>query len=337
MNSRERVLAKFKGRQVDRLPVMPFAMQLASDLIGNRYYDYATDYRVLADAQVNIAQKLGFDFVTCVSDPAREAGDCGARVIFSDNSPPAIDNHNPLLADKARLLTLKMPDPLGNGRMRDRVNAVALLKQRIGNEKVIEGWVEGPMAEAADLRGLEAVMMDFFDESDFLNDLFHFVIEMELRFARAQVEAGVDIVGIGDAAASLIGPQLYNEFIWLRERELIDGIHNMGAAVRLHICGNTKDIFEDMGRLGCELIDVDYLTPMLHARQKAPHQLMMTNLDPVSVLQDGTPETIYEKLEQCVGEAGQNLAIGAGCEIPRTAPVENILVLQRFSKENGAN
>ena len=39
-----------------------------------------------------------------------------------------------LLADKTRLATLQIPDPLGGGRMHDRVNAAELLKQRIGQE-----------------------------------------------------------------------------------------------------------------------------------------------------------------------------------------------------------
>ena len=29
---------------------------------------------------------------------------------------------------------------------------------------------------------------------------------MGLEFARAQVDAGVDLIGVGDAAASLVGP-----------------------------------------------------------------------------------------------------------------------------------
>jgi hypothetical protein len=41
---------------------------------------------------------------------------------------------------------------------------------------------------------------------------------------------------------------------------MVDAIHAMGAPVRLHICGDTRAILEGVGLLGCELVDLDYLT-----------------------------------------------------------------------------
>ena len=44
-------------------------------------------------------------------DPAREAADCGARIQVFDNQPPAIDEDNALLADKALLARLPPSKP----------------------------------------------------------------------------------------------------------------------------------------------------------------------------------------------------------------------------------
>ena len=49
-----------------------------------------------------------------------------------------------LLADKTKLARLKIPDPLGGGRMHNGVKAVALFKEKLRGEKLIEGWIEGP-------------------------------------------------------------------------------------------------------------------------------------------------------------------------------------------------
>src|SRR3954471_6788007 len=124
---------------------------------------------------------------------------------------------------------MKPADPLGGGRMHDRVRAVALLRERAGGDLLVEGWVEGPCAEAADLRGINTLMLDFYDDPAFVRDLFAFVLEMELRFAREQVKAGADVIGVGDAAASLVGPQIYNELVWPFEKQLVEGIHSLGA------------------------------------------------------------------------------------------------------------
>ena len=80
--SRERVLANLEGRPVDRLPLMPITMMFAAVQTGARYRDYCTDYRVLVEAQIRTAEAFGFDYVNTMSDPAREAADCGAAVEY---------------------------------------------------------------------------------------------------------------------------------------------------------------------------------------------------------------------------------------------------------------
>ena len=328
MNSRERVLAHLEGRPVDRLPLMPITMMFACNLIGARYRDYCTNFRVLVEGQIRTAEHFGFDYVNTMSDPAREAADCGAAVEYFDEQPVALVEEQALLADRSKLASLKMPDPLGGGRMHNGIKALALFKERLGTEKVVEGWVEGPLAEAADLRGINTVMMDFFDDPGFVRDLFAFVVEMELRFAREQVKAGADLIGVGDAAASLVSPQLYEEFVWPYEKKLVDGIHALGSRVRLHICGNTRGLLAGMGRLGCEIVDLDSLAPLSEARQKmGAGQVLLGNLNPVTVLRNGEASGVTAAVAECHRQAGPRFVVGAGCEVPRDTPPANLRAL----------
>ncbi len=335
MTGRERLLALLEGREVDCLPLMPITMMFAGDRSGVAYGKYAADYRVLVDCQIRVAEEFDFDYVSCISDPAREAADCGAAVKYFDNQPPAIDEQRALLADKSTLATLAVPDPLGGGRMHDRVEAAALFKQRIGDEKLIEGWIEGPCAESADLRGINTLMTDFFDDPAFVRDLFDFVLEMGQRFAKAQIDAGIDVLGIGDAAASLVGPQIYEEFVLPYEKQLVDAVHAMGAKVRLHICGNIGRILPGVGSLGCDLVDVDYMVPISQAReQMGPEQVLTGNLDPVATLRNGTPESIAAAVAECHAQAGQKYVAAAGCEVPRDTPEANVRALRDYARSH---
>ncbi len=305
-------------------------MMFAADVIGVPYGRYATDYRAMVEAQIRTAEAYDLDYVSGISDPGREAADCGATVRFFDNQPPAIDEIDALLADKTVLARLQMPDPLGGGRMHDRVQAGALFREKVGGQRWIEGWIEGPCAEAADLRGINRLMTDFFDDPPFVRDLFEFVLELGLRFGRAQVEAGVDMIGVGDAAASLVGPQIYEEFVRPFEKRLIDGLHAMGTKVRLHICGNAKRILAGMGSLACEIVDIDYKVPLAMAREAmGPNQVLAGNIDPVKTLRNGTPETVAAAIAQCYAEAGPRYIIAAGCEVPRDTPADNVRAMFR--------
>jgi MtaA/CmuA family methyltransferase len=332
VNSRERVLAMMDGRPVDRLPLMPITMMFAADRIAVKYRDYALDYRVLAEAQIRTAGEFDFDHVSCIAE-SREAPDCGAVVEYFEDQPPSIVEKQALLADKTVLGRLKPPDPLGGGRMHDRVRGIALLRERVGRDKVVEGWIEGPCGAGADLRGINTLMLDFYDDPVFVRDLFAFVVEVALRFARAQVEAGADIIGVGDPAASLVGPKIYEEYVWPYEKILVDGLHGTGARVRLHVCGNTRRILEGMGRLGCDIVDLDSLASLFEAREKmGPQQVLLGNIDPVRVLREGTAESVYAAIAECHRQAGRRYIVGAGCEIPRDTPIPNVRALADYAR-----
>jgi MtaA/CmuA family methyltransferase len=325
----------YEGRPVDHLPAMPITMQFAADRLPARYIDYCIDPRTMAEGQIRVAEDFGLDYVNVMSDPACEAFDCGAAVSFFPGQPPAMDETNALLADRAALRGFRIPDPEAPGRMKARLQTLSLYRERVGDSLWVEGWVEGPCAEAADLRGINALMTDFYDDPPFICDLFGTIIDMELLFARAQVQAGADALGIGDAAASLVGPALYEEFVFPHEKRLVDGIHALGARVRLHICGNTRRLFPTMARLGCDHIDLDSPAPLDEARAAMGERVALCgNIDPVRVLRDGSPESVYAAIAECRRQAGDRYIVGAGCEAPRDTPPENFAAMVQFAKDH---
>jgi MtaA/CmuA family methyltransferase len=332
MNSRERVFALLAGRPVDRPPLMPITMMFAADQIGAKYGIYALDHRILVEAQIRTAERFDFDHVSGITE-TREAPDCGARIQYFDDQPYAIDEQHARLADKTALAALPLPALLGGGHMHDRVQALALLKERVGHERIIEGWVEGPCGAAADLRGINTLMLDFYDDPGFVRALFDFAVELALRFGQAQLGAGADLIGVGDPAASLVGPRIYQEFVWPYQKRLVDGLHALGARVRLHICGNTRPILGAMGWLGCEIVDIDSLVSLEEARRKmGPKQVLLGNIDPVRVLRDGSPDSVRAAIAECHRQAGPAYLLGAGCEVPRGTPPENLRAMTEYAR-----
>jgi len=335
MTGQERILALLDGKPVDSLPFMPMTMMFASDRIGARYRDYATNYKVLVEGQTHTAAEFDFDYVNIMSDPACEASDCGAAVKYFPNQPAALDEGNSLLADKRKLLGLKVPDPYTSPRMGNRLRALELYRQRVYKEKLIEGWIEGPVAEGADLRGINTLMMDFYDDPGFVADLFEFVLDLELTFAKAQVARGAELIGVGDAAASLVGPQIYKGFVWPYEKRMMDSLHAMGARTRLHICGNTRPILGLLGKLGCDIIDLDSLAPLEEGREAmGPHQVLLGNVDPVRVVRNDTPDDVYAAMAECHRQAGDRWIVSAGCEVVRDTPHENLRAMMRYAREH---
>jgi len=334
MNSRERFFALLDGHPVDHLVSMPITMMFAAHHIGEKYGKYALDYKLMAEAQIRTAETYGFDHVSAISE-TREAPDCGAKIIFFEDQPYSPDENNSLLADKSTLLQLKGPSPYEGKYMSNRLKGIGLLKERCGKEKIIEGWLEGPIAAAADLRGLQTLMMDFYDDPSFVKELFEFTTELAIAFGKSQIEAGVDVLGVGDAAASLIGPDLYNELVWPMEKKLITALQNAGAKIRLHICGDSRSILDSISKLNCEIIDIDSMVPMDEARAKiGPQACLLGGVDPVRELQNCSPHEVLNALTKYHLEAGSRYIVGAGCEVPPGTPPENLKIMADFAIRN---
>jgi MtaA/CmuA family methyltransferase len=198
----------------------------------------------------------------------------------------------------------------------------------------VEGWIEGPIAEACDLRGINTIMTDFFDSPAFVHELIEFVFTNAMAFARAQIEAGADYIGVGDAAASLMGPELYREFAWEYEKKYVDELHRMGVPVRLHICGNITAILPMLAEVKADIVDLDSMVSVAAARAAlGPGRCLSGNINPVAVLRNGDPALVMTRLEACFREAGGRCyAVAAGCEVPRDTPESNLQAMAGFAR-----
>jgi MtaA/CmuA family methyltransferase len=194
--------------------------------------------------------------------------------------------------------------------------------------------VEGALAEAADLRGVGVVLVDLFDNREWLSELLEHVVEVEIAFARAQIQAGADIIGLGDAVASQISPRMYREFALPYEKRIFAAVHEMGALARLHICGNTSHILEDMLQSGADIIDLDWMVDFQQAAALFNGRAAVCgNFDPVAVMLQGEPDEVYRSVQHCLRADPRYVISAAGCEIPDGTPHANIMAQKRALAE----
>ncbi|MGD0009946.1 MAG: uroporphyrinogen decarboxylase family protein [Terriglobia bacterium] len=222
----DRVRGLIAGKPIDHLPVQPMIMMFAAKHLGIPYIEYTKDGRKMAQAQVKVVRDFGIDCLMTCSDPAREVFDIAGEgsINWYADQGPAICEERAALLDKSRLKTFPIPNPLGGGRMHDRIRGIEVMLQEFGGEVSIVGWVEGPLALGQELRGLTRIMTDFIDDPAFVGDLLDFAAEVAMVYAEAQVQAGADTVGMSDAAASMIGPRYYREFLFPRQLRVVESI-----------------------------------------------------------------------------------------------------------------
>ncbi len=331
MNSYERFTYRLRGEPVDRVPNFDIFMTFAAHHIGQPLSRYYLDHRVLVEANLAVLEAFDLDIVQAISDPYREATDFGLQVEFPEDGLPI--SKIPLINEPTDLQKLVSPDPHTGRRMSDRLEAIHSFKKQVGGKVPIMGWVEGALAEAADLRGVTTVLTDLYDQPEWLAELLERCVEVEIAFARAQVEVGAEIIGLGDAVCSQISPNMYRQFALPYEQRIFAAVHEMGAYTRLHICGNTTQLLADMANSGADIIDVDWMVDIHQAAEIfADKAALCGNFDPVAVMLQGTPDQVEQVVVECIRWGGSRNFSAAGCEIPDGTPHANLLAQARALK-----
>ena len=308
----------------------PILMHFIARYAGGNYAKFASDHRFLVEANLRALVDFDIDMVGLISDPYRETSAFGARIEFiPEGVPRCLDL---VIKNDEDIRNLQRPDVYKCERTLDRILGAGLLsKQTNGNVPVI-GWIEGPLAEACDLSGIEQFMMMLMMDPDIANLLLDKCMLTAKDFAKAQIEAGCDVIGMGDAICSQIDPVTYDVFVKERHREIICFIHECGAKVKMHICGNITHLLPSLKDLGIDILDIDWQIDPQHAFDvMGPDVIRCGNIDPRFIM-DKTPDEIYTACKQlCNKEQGRKFILSAGCEIIVTTPHENLMAMRKAS------
>jgi MtaA/CmuA family methyltransferase len=331
MNSLQRTLDFLMGKPVDRVPFHPIFMQFTARFAGVKYRDFILDPETKVAANIACARAFDYDWVNVMSDPYCEAEAWGLKVDYPEDSLPIPKEL--VINDIADIETLQVPG-LNASRVQGRVREIELFKEKVGQEQFICGWVEGPLAEYCDIRDLTSAMMDFYLYPEEMKKGLDLITEFALKFITVQVEAGAHCIGIGDAVCSQIAPDLYREFVFEREKQMIDHIHSLGALAKLHICGNTSGILPDMIKTGADIVDVDHLVGDMseYAKLLGAQQVLSGNSDPVSVILNGSDEELQTSVDGCHAHGNGRCIVSAGCEIPAATSHERIKLYRDRAK-----
>lgn len=318
MNSKERCLAAVTGKPVDRVPVFPLLMFFAQQRFGITYREFATHGHALADAQLNIRDRFPVDAITVCSDAFRITADLGADMVYPEDKPPFAAS--PLVRTEHDLKRLGRPDPLkGGSRMADRVLGAKTMVDAVGGECLVLGWVDMPFAEACSVCGVTEFMIMLCDNPSLAHRILDFLAGIVVDFSLAQLGAGVPMIGAGDAAASLVSPGQYREFVLPYEQRVVAAIHKRGGLVKLHICGNTAHLLKDMLNCGADLFNVDHLVDFRTACDVygAAGKCFKGNLNPVADMLQATPRQCEELcFRRLMTARGLRFMLSPGCEVP---------------------
>ncbi len=309
----------------------PILMHFAARFNGVSYGKFASDYKALVESNLKCMDYFETDMVGLISDPYRETAAFGAKITFPPEEVPRCEQT--LIKTYEDVKNLKRPNVCKCERTLDRIHGAELFQKKLNGKVPVIGWIEGPLAEACDLAGISNMLIQLIVDPDYSNLLLDKCTQTAKDFAKAQIEAGCDIIGMGDAICSQIDQITYDMYIRERHREIIEYIHELSAKVKLHICGNITHLLPSLKDMKLDILDLDYLVSMEEVYNiVGPEVIRCGNINPVEI-QNKTEEEIGRMTKDLLeAEKGRKFILSAGCEITVNTSVQNLKMMKAVIK-----
>ena len=330
MNKKQLFNRLILNETIDRTLFGPLLMHFAARFVGKTYGEFASDYKVLVNSNIRAMEHFDTDMVGLISDPYRETAAFGAKVSFPAEEVPRCEKI--IINSIKDIKALKNPDVYKNPRTLDRIKGAELFQKELKGEVPVIGWIEGPLAESCDLCGVSNMLLQLMIDSDFSNSLLDKCMVTAKEFAKAQINAGCDIIGMGDAICSQNDLDTYNTYVKERHREIINFLHEKGAKIKVHICGDITHLLPSLADLSIDILDFDYMVDLQSAYEiLGPDVVRCGNINPVYVI-DKTAEEVESSCREIVTkEKGRKFILSGGCEIGVNTPPKNLQVMRTAS------
>ncbi|MBI4828451.1 MAG: uroporphyrinogen decarboxylase family protein [Nitrospinae bacterium] len=188
----------------------------------------------------------------------------------------------------------------------------------------------GPFTNAARLVGEERFIKSVYKDPGLVDRTVEIATELLIRyFAPLAGENALELITIGEPTASgdLISRRQFERFALPALKRFFAWTSARGIYSLLHVCGNTTDRFDLFGETGASAVSLDHKADIGTAvAELSGHMCVAGNVDPVSVLLNGTPENVRAASLALLEKHGANpgFILMPGCDIPPAAPLENI-------------
>jgi [methyl-Co(III) methanol-specific corrinoid protein]:coenzyme M methyltransferase len=215
-------------------------------------------------------------------------------------------------------------DALTRGRLPLVQQAIANLKQDIGDEAVISGMIPGPYTLLLLLVEPGRLFLEMKKESAAVNQVLEQLSHFLVHVAYAYKNAGADFITIHDMGGSpaFIGPAKYEQFVFPAEKQFIAELPKPRV---LSVCGNISPVMHLLGQTGADAFSIDQTTDLITSRATLFDTLLVGNIDPVETLWRGNLAEVREAANGA-REAGVD-AVWPGCDLVPVTPIQNITAM----------
>ncbi len=191
------------------------------------------------------------------------------------------------------------------------------------------------------LRGMQNLMLDFYDHPGFVADLLNAIADYNIAQVRQALEYDIDAVYFGDDWGQQRGLQMggkfWRQFIKPVLKRMYGVVRESGKYVFIHSCGDVDELFDELIEIGLncfnpfqpEVMDTSALLQQYRGRLTFHGGLSVQRTLPNGTVEDVRRET-GRLLE--LGRAGSYI-FSPSHDVTRDVPLENMLAFIELAQQ----
>lgn len=333
MSPKRRFLSALFGGRVDRpsvgSPTSVATVELM-DLTGASFPEAHLDPRKMADLAAAGHEVLGFDTVAPLFSVITEAAALGAEIDWGRKDWLPINVTSPWSEPSDVSLP---PDFLERPSTSTALEAIAILRRRLGDRVAIVGKVMGPWTLAYHMKGVQDFLVDIVLEPSRVRAFLEALLPISVTFARAQMRAGADVVVVADhSTGDMVRAETYRDFLLPVHQTLT---RELGCPTILHCCGHSLDRMDYFSQAGFDCYHFESANDAREAVRVVGGRMSLAgNVNAPKTLLQGKPDDVRRQVRYAV-EAGVQI-VAPECAVALATPNANLRAIGEAAREYGA-
>ncbi len=286
-----------------------------------------------AEVTVRAVEQLGVDAAIIFADILLPLEPMGLGLRFAKGDGPVLDNPIANVADVEALPDFDPRDELSYV-----VKAIETTCRELDGKVPLIGFAGAPFTlasyaiEGGGSRNYEKTKSLMYREPAAWDLLMRKLVNMTVKYLRAQIDAGASVVQIFDSWVGSLSPRDYQSYVLPHMQNLTSALK--GSVPIIYFGTMTNGLLSHMAKTDANVIGVDWRIDLDYAWDLIGHDKgIQGNLDPLVLYADKAEIEKQTRiiLQQAAGRAGHVFNLGHGV-LPST-PVENVKYLVELVHE----
>jgi uroporphyrinogen decarboxylase len=334
------ILLDFKSCAALKVPCTPLLIPIfeepANAFAGQLYHNYSTQSNTIVKVWNHVIDRFGISWAGLFIDDLFEYEHLGITIEDGPDHPFAVIKYLP--AEQKVLDSLSIPDFNRDRRLPVLMDSIRRLRQHWGNKIIISKSVAAPFTGLTLIHGIAPVMMLLYENPDYLQKTMAFTEKLSIEFSRALIEAGADIIWLGDCCASsrFLSLDLFREFAFEPAKRVIEAIHKLGGMVIYHAAENRLPFLEVMSGMGADVLSVESGIDLAIVKQSVGDRVALSgNLNSVDLIWHGSPDEIKREIKRLVVNVASQggVIVNTGEGITKQTSHENLTTMFNAIRE----